>query len=130
MSDLFCDEILDIGEIDGIERVINNRFPFPVVNVSDICMTLNRHAVAMLGETDFYSIGVTSEYVVIRPEKTRSHLSFAWGKNPSFTYGKNPALKIPSRLRQKKLAQGVHRVFKYKDGIVFKRYETIGDEDE
>jgi len=71
--------------------------------------------------------GVTSEYVVCVP--TREGDPHAYMFRPAKAVDAYCA-RFPSSLsREKKIQIGTYKLYKYKDGFAFKRYEPIQEED-
>lgn len=110
-------------DLEEIEKMYGSKFPFPVVHFGDSAL-FNRETskAGLIG--DAVKWFTTPEYVIGLPAKPNTANAFAvWraGRN------KNCALaKIPAALsREKKVASGYYKLYKYKNGFAFKRYEPL-----
>lgn len=119
-------EILDELQIDEseLELILKQNFDmynFPVVGISSDNAFFNRHAVSVV--PDFIKWFTTSEYVIGLPAPANDKNAYkarrVWNK---------VVTHLPKDLKNnKKIGKGHYRVYKYKDGFAFKRYEPIGD---
>lgn len=94
---------------------------FPAVSVS--CRNrfyFNKASEPLIAQR-LFRIGVTSEYIVFMPAAESGHKAFKITDQRS--------LRIPTDLRNMSPKDGVYRLYKYKDGFCFKRYEPIGKEE-
>ena len=74
---------------------------------------------------DYCSISTTPQYVVMQPAVKGSASAF---RVSPLKDGKGKMIRVPAELKEKRVAKGSHRLYRFKDGICFKRYETISEE--
>lgn len=116
-----------IEEIDIEDDLVKAKrrfrtFPFPAVSYADNeHLIFNMFAAEHL-KADHVEISVSSDYVVLLPAKEGSVNSF---KVTACNRGGSKMIRVPIELKARKLAPGVRRLYKYKDGVCFKRFMTV-----
>ena len=130
MNDI--EEVLIDEEIEEVEKrsASYSKYDFPVVTLfhtaSNYSIYFNTRAARYVpGRIKW---GVTSEYVIGLPAKETDKNSYPVRTCKESFAGKQSY--FPSSLRnEKKIRSGQYRLYKYKDGIAFKRYEQLSEEE-
>lgn len=120
MEELRIDFELD--ELEEIEKLFGSKFGYPVVHIGNIAVFNSKaERAGIIGDAIKWFI--TPEYVIGVPAKKNSENAFSVYK----TNFHCASVKFPSILRdEKKVATGYYKLFKYKNGFAFKRYEPMG----
>lgn len=120
------EEIVINEEIEEVEKIhYVQRFNFPAATFGKNTIYFNKAASDIVPR--FIKWGTTSEYVVGLPGKEMARNVFA--VRPYRQNCKGRVAAFPRELRrEKKIREGNYRLYKYKNGIAFKRYEQIGEE--
>lgn len=108
---------------EKLEELIKgaNRFSFPTVTLST---TVYFNIAADPFIPDYIKWSVTPNYVVITPAKKSDLNSYPTRKSRSGGAGK--ATTAPATLtKEKRVKDGTYRLYKYKNGLAFKRYESL-----
>lgn len=108
-------------ELETVERSIS-RYAFPVVSVHGHQMFFNMHFSKLVAGIEYIRISTSPNYVVFQPAKSLSPSSFKLGKPTNYN---GRACVIPAALKEKKIAHGVYKIYKFNDGWAFKRYEPL-----
>ena len=117
-------------EFEEIVKTIG-KYQFPVVHLSIVDgnsrnyqMVFNKHATQLV--PDYIKWFVSTNYVIGLPVSKDSKNAFkSWQSNRQ-SYNKSTT--VPSALvREKKIKPGDYKIYKYKDGFAFKRYEQLED---
>lgn len=110
---------IDESELELILKQQNCKYDFPVVCISTTNAFFNGYAKDIV--PPYIHWFTTSEYVVGLPAKTNEKNAYKTRK-----VWNEIVAHLPQNLRNhKKLANGHYKVYKYKDGFAFKRYEQI-----
>ena len=120
-------ELEELRAIDGDLELIARkaaRYSFPTITVLDDHMYLNLYFVQLLGDVDYLSFGASSSYIVLKPANKASSTAFKLSRPKNFN---GRIIIIPANLKEKKLAKGVYKIYKFGDGFAFKRYERLED---
>ena len=124
MEDQFELEELELDDSEELEELLKLTHSywelFPCITVSDHTLYFNRMSNAIVPKRLKWF--ATSELIIGLPASEVDVNSFAV-KNYAGTSGK--ATRFPSFMQQKKIKRGVYKLYKYKDGFAFKRYEPI-----
>ena len=72
-------------------------------------------------DVQFVKFRTSTEYVVIVPTEEKTRTAFKLG---TYTNGAK-AIAYPTNLKGCKIKRGVYKLYKYKDGFAFKRYEPL-----
>lgn len=95
---------------------------FPAITLSKYNkLYLNTSAMRYF-QHDYAKFYTTSEYIIILPSKKGFENSF---RLTPLSRGCGAALTIPKDMEEKKLKMGTYKLYKYKNGLCFKRYERI-----
>lgn len=113
------EEIRELGELEFIRTRLPN-YQFAAVTVMDRVLYFNIPASRAI-TMRYARIAVTSDYVILLPASGKSPTSFALLRHK----GGFVTMYIPAELKEKKLIRGCRRMFKYKDGYAFPRYEVL-----
>lgn len=119
-SDPSC---LEEIELDANPEPVKRYFykvEFPAITYRGNTLMYVNEKAADLFSCEYVSISTTPEYVILRPANKYSALAFR--VTPMKT-GK--MIRVPHDMKEKKIARGIHRLYKYKDGYCFKRNEVI-----
>ena len=110
---------LDFGD-DELESVEKYKYGFPTVHVMPDCIYFNSCASPYVPKAiRWFS---TAEYIIGLPANAEKG-SFKVSNCPSTKDTKRTS--FPVSLREKRVRCGVYKLYKYKDGVAFKRYEPI-----
>ena len=126
----FIEELFDI-DTDELEEIVKanlSKYDYPVVHLSCSVM-FNRHCASILEGMEAVKFFVSPQYVVALPAKTGDRNSYAI-RYPGRNSGNSRSISttFPAQLRyEKKLQTGYYRLYKYKNGFAFKRYEPIAE---
>ena len=115
-------EIIDLDglEFEEIEKAVSE-YPFPTITLSSPNLFFNRAAGKYLKDVQFVKFRTSTEYVVIVPTEEKTKTAFKLG---TYTNGAK-AIAYPANLKGCKIKRGVYKLYKYKDGFAFKRYEPL-----
>lgn len=122
------EEIQIDEEIEEIERQLF-KVPFPAVT---LCGKNNSIYFNIPGGEfcpEYIKWGVTTEYVIGLPGDSHDPKAYR-ARRPSYRGEQHGGMqaKFPARLQmEKKVKSGIYRLYKYKNGFAFKRYEPILD---
>lgn len=110
---------LDESEFELILKQNYDKYDYPVVGITNDNAFFNKHAVSIIPTRIKWF--TTSEYVIGLPasenDKNRYKARRVW--NEVVTH-------IPKDMKNnKKIGVGHYKVYKYKDGFAFKRYEQL-----
>lgn len=97
------------------------RFDFPVISVGGHHMYFNSISSDLIKDVKYVTIQTSPSYVIIRPAARLSTNAFTLTNTNTSVR----AVVIPASLEEKKLKKAVYKLYKYKDGWAFKRYEPI-----
>lgn len=116
------DEIIEINEeFEAIRKNLCSRFSEPVAYLGDLRINFNTAAKQLV--PDRIEWFVSSNYVIGIPSKsvTKGYSTFKPNKRASVC-----STAFPSELKNaKKVKNGYYKLYKYKDGFAFKRYEPL-----
>lgn len=112
----------DLGELEAIEKQIGN-FPYPVVHFGST-VYFNTKTRSILGNASKIRWFTTPEYVVCLPTEANDTKGFTLLHYKNGRLGLFGAFPVALR-NDKKLSEGFYKLFKYKNGVAFKRYEPI-----
>ena len=119
MNENELDLTIDLEELELIERSVAGRYNEPAVTVGNNALYWNWAASQLLGG-GLISYGLTSEYVVVLPKTKPSKTTFiARADSRGFVHS-----RYPTEMRNR-VNDGTHKVFRYKDGVAFHRYEVL-----
>lgn len=108
-------------EFEVIEKLnAFRKFKFPVIYLNSDYMYCNKAAKSLVGDAVRWY--VSTEYVVglKAPKFSTNAFSVHWRKDIV------ARMTMPKQLyKAKKLRDGYYKLYKYKDGFAFKRYEPI-----
>lgn len=113
--------VLDAEELEIVEKYNMGYYNYPVLFVSgENVITFNSKAEPLLGEAITWF--TTPEFVVGMPSKPGSKNSYVVRK-----YGSSSAIAttLPIVFKEKGIKRGHRKIYKYKNGIAFKRYEIL-----
>ena len=116
---------LEDEEFDRIYKRSSN-FKFPT-----ICISKNNHlyinsATIKHFDTPYVEIYSNSKYIVLMPSNSKQPNAFKLLRQGNES---GLSMSIPRDLREKKLKIGIYKLYKYKDGVCFKRYEPLTDKE-
>lgn len=125
MSDKIEEIILPDGEeLEEIKRSgFVDRFPFPAVTIHGTTIYFNRFCTSLLGQVVRWYM--TGDYVIgLPPQKGDATVDvFAIRFHGP---GKGARTTFPMAMRSgKRVREGAYKVYKYKDGLAFKRHEPL-----
>lgn len=117
------EEIIITENLEEIQKFgFANRFDYPVITIGEKTIYFNRFAEHLL--KDAVRWATAGEYVIGLPCDRKASNAFAARKPATGAPGKIAV--FPSALRdEKKIQPGTYKLYKYKDGFAFKRYEPI-----
>lgn len=116
------EEIVINEEIEGVDRRYNEN-QYPTITLKGTGVYFNREAAQFVPRGILW--GTTSEYVVALPAEESSENVYL----TNVSRGAGKVTTFPAKLRrEKKIREGTYRLYKYRNGIAFKRYEQIGEE--
>ena len=120
-------EFITIDEdLDEVKKAIAcEQFQFPVISIRGRSMYFNRPARELLENAGAKALRyyTSTNYVIIEPQTTKSFGAFA---APNWKNTNGASVTLPSVLvNEKKIRAGYYKLYRYKDGFAFKRYEPI-----
>ena len=110
-------------ELETVEKLVGSSVNFPAVTVSARTnqMYFNVFACGLLPK--YIKWATTTDYIIALPAKEKDRHAFATRKEPN---GGGLQCYFPIVLRkEKKLKGGTYKLYKYRDGVAFKRYEPV-----
>ena len=113
-------EEISIGEELEALGKHHTELDYPAVSISSGWLYFNKYCLPLIGPAVEWFIN--DKYVVGLPAKKGAANSYAM-TIPARKNARITSLNIA--MRQKGIKDGVYRVYKYKDGFAFKRYEPI-----
>lgn len=120
------EEIVIDEELERIEKW-NREISFPAVGISGKgYIYFNALATQHIKKVEYLGFFSTSEYIILLPESKNSINAY---KICDAHNGYGISMRLPSTLREKKLKDGYYKLYKYKDGFCFKRYEPLEGSD-
>lgn len=114
-----------LGDLEVIERLNNTTvFPFPVVHASKEMLIFNSLAEEHLPASAWIKWFASTEYIVGVPaspsERNAFKIAYPNKKRRCLT------ARFPDAMsKDRGLKEGYYKLYKYKDGIAFKRYEPL-----
>ena len=119
MEELF----IELDELEEVEKMLrSNIFAFPAMHVGDGQCTFNRFCAPLLGE--YVQWFTTPEYVIGLPAKKGERNAFK--VQGTIVTGRCINTTFPIVLKtEKKIMSGYYKIYKYKNGFAFKRYEQL-----
>ena len=115
------EELTTDEELELIDRMLNNiRIPFPAITISSNNIYFNMASSEFIPEyvkwfsTSTLIIGLPSD----KNDKHAFHVKTYKSQRLNST-------RYPSLMQDKKIAKGTYKLYKYKDGFAFKRYEPL-----
>lgn len=122
-------EVLNLDGLDfeEIERNLGG-YPFPAVTTTNEYFYINMAFANILDAENakYIKFYVTPDYVILSPSSEVVNNSYKichW-----IQAGRTAAcmtVKIPANMKEKKIATGVYKIYKCKQGYAFKRYEPM-----
>ena len=116
------DELIELNEeLEAIRKKLLCKFKEPVAYLSDNRITFNKAASQVV--PDRIEWFTSSSYVIGLPSKSmkKGYSTFRHNKRASVR-----ETAFPSELKNaKKVKNGYYKLYKYKDGFAFKRYEPL-----
>lgn len=91
---------------------------FPTVTIGERYVYFNRLAVKFIPEIGRWA--TTPEYVLFLPAVAGSA-----DANRVWETASGKSTNMARHLKEKQIQKGCYRLFKYKDGVAFKRYERV-----
>ena len=129
IEDSAFDEINDI-DIDSLEEIEKlwgaSKYDFPAVIFSKGERLYFNTYLCNIFAPDYLKFYATGEHLIMLPSSRGLKNSFRLTPLHS---GRGKQMNIPADLKGKKIAAGIYKAYKYKDGICIKRYEPIAKED-
>ena len=125
MEELHFEELsIDFGpeELELIKKLSHvGKFQFPVVLVGETAIGFNRFASALVPDTVKWFC--SGEYIIGLPGNGNDPDCF----RAHFINSKNGcrSTSFPAAMREKKVKKGYYKVYKFRDGFAFKRYEPL-----
>ena len=114
-----------LNDLEVIERLNNQTvFPFPVVHASKSMLIFNSLAEEHLPTSAWIKWFASTEYIVGMPAKPSERNAF----KIAYPTARRHCLtaRFPDAMaKDRGLKEGYYKLFKYKDGIAFKRYEPL-----
>lgn len=107
--------IEDETQLEEVER-FGTRSDTPCVNIQRDTMYFNKSAANLLNR--YVKWYTTADYVIAIPNSKAD-------KNTYLINMKARMSSVPAILRSKKVKNGTYKLYKYKDGFAFKRYEQL-----
>lgn len=114
-----------INDLEVIERLNNTTaFPFPVVHASKEMLIFNSLSEKYLPASAWIKWFASTEYIVGVPASPSERNAF------KITYPNKRRRCLTARFpdamsKDRGLKEGYYKLYKYKDGIAFKRYEPL-----
>lgn len=117
------EEIIITENIEEIQKFgFDNRFDYPVITIGEKTIYFNKLSECLV--KDAVRWATAGEYVIGLPCDKSANNAFTIRKAPHNAAGKIAV--FPSALRDgKKIQPGTYKLYKFKDGFAFKRYEPI-----
>lgn len=114
-----------LDDLEVIERLNNQTaFPFPVVHASKSMLIFNALAEKYLPASAWIKWFASTEYIVGMPAKPSERNAFKI--SPPNKKKRCVCARFPDAMaKDRGLKEGYYKLFKYKDGIAFKRYESL-----
>ena len=124
MSDQFEFEEISLADDEELEEIlrVNHGYweLFPCITVCDHTFYFNRISNAIIPKRLKWF--ATSELIIGLPASEVDVNSFTVR---NYTHSSGKVTTFPSFMQQKKIKHGVYKLYKYKDGFAFKRYEPL-----
>ena len=115
--------LLDLGELEEVEKFFtSSSLRIPVVHVGALAVSFNKACRELLGEAVRWF--TTSEYVIGLPANRGDKNAFSLKTTASGACMRSAYIPAVLR-REKKIGIGYYKLYKYKNGFAFKRYEQI-----
>ena len=126
MEELFD---IDLGDLEEIIKQKLAQYDYPVIHFSTSGVLFNKPCNAFLQGIETIKWFVSSEYIVALPANAGERNAYSLHQTGSKKHGnRSSAASFPAQLRnEKKLHMGYYRLYKYKNGFAFKRYEPIDE---
>lgn len=112
-------QMLDDEALEIIEKGGFTTLPFPAVVVTKHTIYFNRHASSIVPQ--YIEWATTTNYIIGMPTSESNANAYKIKH-----YGRGCSAAFPATLRnEKKLQTGVFKIYKYKNGFAFSRYEQV-----
>lgn len=114
---------LDESTIEDILPMLNTRYKFPSVTITDYSIYWNKYCIPYI-KSDRVKFKISPEYLIILPATAQDTKAFSI--RPSNYTGL--ITTIPRELiNRKALKKGSYKAYKYKDGLAIRCYELLED---
>lgn len=125
MEEFFEELLGDVGELEEVEKMFRcAKFAFPVVYFGSSYCCFNMHCMPLIGE--YVRWFVSPEYVIGLPGSATDDNAFKVSSK-RYPHSRVFSTTFPSALRnEKRISKGYYKLYKYKTGFAFKRYEQVG----
>jgi hypothetical protein len=111
------------GELNIFERLGPQFFDYPVIHIPEYgSISINKEAADLLPEgTTKVFLASFMDYIAVLPDDYRT------AGNNLFAYqNKNRMLAYPSSMKAKKIRPGYYKLYQYRNGFAFNRFECMG----
>lgn len=120
MEELLLD--FDSDELEMLKK-FRQKYRFPVVHIGEVQMCFNAFASAVVPQRiQWFSTG---EYFIALPAKANDKGAFI--VRTQRIWHECKVATVPIAMKEKKIKSGYYKVYKYKDGFAFNRYQPLDD---
>lgn len=115
----FDELVEDLSTEEEFEEVCRgaHKYPFPAINVDERFFTFNEASWPLVKEYKAVRYYLSKNLVAMMPCRK--------GSVNSFVFKIKSGMTIPTALQEYKIRPGWYKLYRYKDGVAFKRYEPI-----
>lgn len=122
MNEEFESLELDGLEFDEIEKAKGGaKYEFPTITLGEYTLYFNAAFSKFFEDVEYVKFKASTEYVLIEPAKKRDRSTFRVNRWTHAMRG----TAYPANLKEKKIKRGIYKIYRYKDGFAFKRYEPL-----
>lgn len=118
-------EEVSISEEPVIAEREQRQLPFPAITYRDKDILYFNTKTNPHLKSDYIRFAITSEYIIMLPVSADATDAYKISK---MSHGSGKFVRVPVDVRNKKIKVGVYRLYKFRDGLCFKRYEPLGKE--
>lgn len=115
--------VIDEEELEVIEKELSG-YDFPVATLGKQSIYFNRHAVPLIPE--YLEWRTSTQYIVGLPTTKENRNAFHVRRAKTAREAVQAAFPVKMK-NEKKVKSGSYKIYKYKDGFCFKRYERLSD---
>lgn len=117
---------INLGELEEIAKAFrSSKYDFPTISIGTRAIYFNNYCSPLMEGKDAVKWFASTDYIIGIPAKQLENNAFAI-REERYKNVRVYLAHFPARLKkEKKIQPGCYKLYKYKDGFAFKRYEPL-----